>query len=120
MLAELGKELARTRQSKGLSLEAVAGPAGISAPYLLKLERGVVGSPSPRVLARVATVLGVAYIRLLELAGYLDELQLVEARMRGSSPRTHPLAGQQLTREEWGAVGDFIKQLIAQRNQIPS
>jgi transcriptional regulator with XRE-family HTH domain len=115
MLVELSEELRSARQAKGLSLEAVAGPAKISAAYLHKLERGVVDNPSPRVLARIAVALEVPYLRLMDLAGYLDETQLAAARMRESSPKPHPLAGQQLTREEWRAVGDFIKQLVAHR-----
>lgn len=115
MLIELGNELGKAREDKGLSLASVAGPANISAAYLHKLERGVINSPSPRVLARLAAVLEVGYLRLMELAGYLDEEQLARASMREPSPRPHPLAGQQLTPEEWRAVGAFIKMLIAQR-----
>ena len=116
MLTELGKELRKGRESKGMSLEAAATPAKISATYLHKLERGVVSNPSPRVLARIAVALEVPYLRLMELAGYLDEMQLAEARMREAAPQPHPLAGQQLTCEEWRKVGGFIKELIATRS----
>jgi transcriptional regulator with XRE-family HTH domain len=115
MLVELGKELRKAREEKVASLETVAAPAKISAAYLHKLERGGVDSPSPRVLARLAVVLDVSYLGLMELAGYLDEEQLAEARMREPSLHLHPLAGQQLTADEWRAVGDFIKTLIARR-----
>ena len=115
MLTELGKELATARTDRSLSLEAVAESAGISGAYLHKLEHGVVNSPSPRVLARIATALEVKYLRLMELAGYLDEMQLVEARKRAVSPKPHPLANQQLTPQEWKAVGAFIKELVSQR-----
>jgi HTH-type transcriptional regulator, competence development regulator len=116
MLDRLGDELRRSRASKGLSLEAVAGPAQISAAYLHKLERGVVENPSPRVLARIAASLGVSYLRLMDLAGYLDETQLAAVRLRSAtSPKPHPLADQQLTPEEWRAVGAFIKNLLAER-----
>lgn len=115
MLIELGEELARARGRKGLSLEAVAEPAKISGAYLHKLERGMVNNPSPRVLARIAVSLDVPYLRLMELAGYLDEKQFAKARLRESSPRPHPLSGQRLTPEEWKAVGAFIKKLVAQR-----
>ena len=116
MLTELGSELQTARKEKGLSLEAVAGPAKISAAYLHKLERGVVNSPSPRVLARLAVSSGISYLRLMELAGYLDEEQLARARLREPSAHPHPLAGQQLTPEEWQAVGEFIRTLIAKRS----
>ena len=115
MLAKLGKELRKVREKKGVSLEAVAGPAKISAAYLHKLERGVVNSPSPRVLARLAAVLKISYLRLMELAGYLDEEQRAQTRLRRSSHTPHPLAEQELSSEEWRAVGDFIKRLVAQR-----
>jgi transcriptional regulator with XRE-family HTH domain len=115
MLIELGNELKKSRENRGASLEAVAGPAKISATYLHKLERGVVGSPSPRVLARIAATLEISYLRLMELAGYLDEMQLAEVRERQPSPTPHPLAHQQLRPDEWRAVGDFIKTLIAER-----
>ncbi len=113
MLEKLGQELHRTRDKKGLSLEAVAAPAKISGAYLHKLERGVVNNPSPRVLARVALALEVPYLRLMELAGYLDEEQRALARAR--NPKAHSLANQELTPAEWKQVGAFIKKLVAQR-----
>jgi transcriptional regulator with XRE-family HTH domain len=73
VLKQLGEELQRARQERSLSLKAVAEPARITAPYLQKLERGMVDTPSPRVLGRLAAVLHIPYLRLLELAGYLDE-----------------------------------------------
>jgi transcriptional regulator with XRE-family HTH domain len=115
MLEELGQELGQRRQSKGLSLEAVAAPAKISAAYLHKLERGTVNNPSPRVLARVAESLGVDYLRLMELAGYLDEMQLAKVRKR--SPKPHPLAKRQLSPGEWKKVGAFIDELVAARKR---
>ncbi len=115
MLTKLGKELRRARDRQDASLENIAIPAKISAAYLHKLERGAVDNPSPRVLARLAVVLKTPYLRLMKWAGYLDEEQLAEIRMRGPSPQPHPLASQQLTSEEWRAVGVFIKKLIAGR-----
>jgi len=117
MLEELGTELKRARDVLGLSLKATAKPAKISGAYLHKLERGVVNSPSPRVLSRLAVTLEVPYLRLMELAGYLDEEQLARAWLREPSPKPHPLAGQQLTAKEWQAVGAYIKTLIDKRKK---
>ncbi len=114
MLEALGSVLRSGRKERGLSLAAVAEPARISAAYLHKLERGVVANPSPRILARLAVVLELPYMRLMELAGYLNEMQLAEARAR-LAPKAHPLAGQQLTDEEWKRVGAFIRKLVARR-----
>jgi transcriptional regulator with XRE-family HTH domain len=114
MLKALAAELHKARDGRRLSLQAVAGPANISAPYLQKLERGVVDTPSPRVLGRLAAALGLSYLGLLELAGYLDQAQVAEARLR--VPKPHPLAGQELSPEEWRSVGMFIRELKAKRS----
>jgi len=109
----MGAEIHRARAAKGLSLDAAAQLSLISNAYLHKLESGTVKSPSPRVLARVAGALDVPYLHLMELAGYLDEEQLAQARSR--VPRTHPLAGQDLSPAEWREVGLFIETLVRSR-----
>jgi transcriptional regulator with XRE-family HTH domain len=115
MLEELGGELKKARDARGESLQAVAEPARISAAYLQKLERGAVGTPSPRVLRRLAQTLGLDYLHLMELADYLAGDETAEAARRLPSPRPHPLANQALTPEEWRSVGAFIKALKSQR-----
>ena len=115
MLVKLGTELRKARDQKGVSLQAIANTANISTAYLQKLERGQVSTPSPRVLRRLASSVGLPYLDLMELAGYLDEEESEKARLREPSPRPHPLAGRQLTPEEWRAVGAFIKTLVAKR-----
>jgi len=115
MLVKLGIELKKARDQKGVSLQAIANTANISTAYLQKLERGQVSTPSPRVLRRLGSSVGLPYLDLMELAGYLDEEESEKARLREPSPRPHPLAGRQLTPEEWRAVGAFIKTLVAKR-----
>ncbi len=115
MLVKLGTELRKARDQMGVSLQAIADTANISTAYLQKLERGEVSSPSPHVLRRLASSVGLPYLGLMKLAGYLDEEESAEARLQKPSPRLHPLAGQQLTPEEWRAVGGFIKRLVAER-----
>jgi transcriptional regulator with XRE-family HTH domain len=117
VLTELGQLLREHRKGQHASLETVAQTARISGPYLLKLERGSVASPSPRVLGRVARALDVPYLRLMELAGYLDETDL--ARLEARIPRPHPLAHQRLSAEEWRQVGDFIRELLSRRSSPP-
>jgi transcriptional regulator with XRE-family HTH domain len=115
MSVELGRELTRARESRGASLEAVAAPAKISTAYLRKLERGVVCDPSPRILARIAVALEVPYLRLMALAGYLDEPRWAEAGRHGSAATPHAPIARGLTLEEWRAVGSSIKKLVAER-----
>jgi transcriptional regulator with XRE-family HTH domain len=113
MLVAMGEALREGRKARKASLETIAGEARISAPYLLKLERGGVNSPSPRVLARVARAVDIPYLRLMELAGYLDEEEF--AALDDRVPKPHPLAGQSLSKEEWKEVGSFIASLVARR-----
>jgi transcriptional regulator with XRE-family HTH domain len=115
VLDELGTRLKSGRDSLGASLQTVAGAAKISTAYLQKLERGQVGTPSPRVLRRLGSSIGLPYLRLMVLAGYLDKEELAEARSREPSPRPHTLANRQLTPEERRAVGAFIRTLVAKR-----
>jgi transcriptional regulator with XRE-family HTH domain len=118
MLKELGVALREAREKDGSSLENIAQPAKISAAYLHKLENGVVSTPSPRVLRRLADVLGLQYLDLMELAGYLSAEEVAYASKRRPQPKPHPLAGKELTQEEWRAVGAFVKALIAQRKEV--
>ena len=73
MLVKLGTELRTAREQMGVSLQAIADAANISTAYLQKLERGEVGTPSPRILRRLSSSLDLPYLGLMELAGYLDE-----------------------------------------------
>ncbi len=54
------------------------------------------------------------YLKLMDLAGYLDEPDLAELEAR--APKPHPLAGRVLTADEWREVGDFIDNLLARRD----
>jgi transcriptional regulator with XRE-family HTH domain len=66
----LGGLLSETRAAHDLSLQEVASGAGCSPGYVHKLEADRVRSPSPRVLAGLASALGVAYSELMTAAGY--------------------------------------------------
>jgi transcriptional regulator with XRE-family HTH domain len=67
----MGDRIRETRESRDLSTQAAAAQAEISPGYLFKLEHGYVGTPSPRVLFRLAHVLGLGYWELMDLAGYV-------------------------------------------------
>ena len=109
MLKKLGQELRTSRKQKEMTLQEVAEPADISLTYLQKLEHGAVNNPSPRVLKRLADVLGISYAHLMELAGYL---------LPEPSPYPHvpkELAEKRLSEEEWRAVLAFVRYLEEQR-----
>jgi transcriptional regulator with XRE-family HTH domain len=113
--AALGAELRAVRQVKKLSLGAVAEPAKISATYLQKLEAGLVKNPSPRVLQRLAEVLAVSYIKLMELAGYLIPETKKPKSSNQNSPILEAIKTADLTPEELRAVAAFINYLQDQR-----
>jgi transcriptional regulator with XRE-family HTH domain len=105
----LGRRLAEVRGLRSLSLKAVAVPAGISAAYLQKLERGQVKNPSPNILYALAQELKVPYSELMKLAGYVVP--------RGARDRTpvrktnllaHALSSEDLTEDEAQAVARYL------------
>ena len=67
----LGEDIRGARERLGLSTQVAAERAQISTGYLNKLETGQVGSPSPRVLHRLASVLEIDYWTLMRLAEYV-------------------------------------------------
>lgn len=87
---QMGDALRAAREERGLSMQAAGAEAGISAGYLFKLERGYIGSPSPRVLQRLAPALGIEYRELMALADY----ELSDERPSGPpSPGRMPAPG---------------------------
>jgi HTH-type transcriptional regulator, competence development regulator len=66
----LGTILRESRAAHDLTQQEVAERAGCSAGYVHKLEMDRVRTPSPRVLARLAEALGLAYGDLMRAAGY--------------------------------------------------
>lgn len=105
----LGTQLRAVRDIKGLSLAAVAKPAGISAAYLQKLERGEVQNPSPHVLYKLAEVLDLPYPELMRLAGYVVPGQERESgRDRGGGLLAHAFSSEDLTQEELAALASYL------------
>lgn len=66
----LGQLLKDSRMRLGLSLRDVERQTGISNGHLSLLESGTVQRPSPNLLEKLASLYGVSYSLLMELAGY--------------------------------------------------
>ena len=114
-LMGLGCDLKAVRTLKGLSLSAVARPAKISPAYVQKLEAGVVKNPSPRVLHRLAGVLDISYVRMMELAGYVMPLPEETGGHINRNLVQQALQAEELTDQEQRAVAAFIAYLKEQR-----
>ena len=108
----LGRELSSARRAAKRSLRDVADAAEISTAYLQKLERGLVGEPSPKILRRLAATLHLEYRKLMTWAGY--EAPSPKARQ---DPLGARFAGADLTAAEERAVAAFIDHLVAQREK---
>jgi HTH-type transcriptional regulator, competence development regulator len=105
----LGGQLALVRQARGQSLKLVATRAGISPAYLHKLERGGVRHPSPPVLTRLASALGVDYEQLMELAGYtVHEVGGLERRSSARWLLVTPAGTDTLTEDEGRELVEYL------------
>ena len=69
-LSELGAYIARHRQERGLTQEALGEAVGVSDTTILRLERGDFGRPDPDKLTRIAHALGLEAEDLFALARY--------------------------------------------------
>jgi len=86
----LGQRVRRLRRARGLTLVRLASAAGLSHPFLSKLERGL-ATPSMASLAQIARALGTSQVELL-------------ADADGGSPG-HPAAD--VRRAGQGAAGPY-------------
>lgn len=104
----LASFLASVRQVKGLTLREVEEATGkeVSNAYLSQLERGKISKPSPHILHSLSAAYGVAYEKLMELAGYITA-----ASERGSNVkhgRAATFASADLTEDEEAALLDYL------------
>jgi HTH-type transcriptional regulator, competence development regulator len=111
-LRRLGADLRQLRELRRGTLRHVADAADISAAYLLKLERGDVQSPSPRVLKRLAAYFKVSYLDLMALAGYAVSDAEVPPEPRGVLASA--LAAEPMSESEERAVTAFLLALRSQ------
>ncbi len=115
LLHDLGSELLRGRKEKHLSLANTSSPAKISPTYLQKLERGEVQNPSPRVLQRLAEVLDLSYMDLMQKAKYLPVAEQIEVKSSSNKKDNRHTFVEGLSREEWIAVQAFVKYLRVEK-----
>ncbi|HEX5403183.1 MAG TPA: helix-turn-helix transcriptional regulator [Pseudonocardiaceae bacterium] len=107
----LGQTLKSVRELQGKSLKVVADGAQISPAYLQKLEKDGVTAPSPHVLHRLAGQLGVEYLELMRLAGYV-----VPGSTGSAGALAQALSSQDLTEEEARALATFLKMYRSGQN----
>lgn len=97
--ADLGPELRRIRQSRGVTLRAVEQETGISNAYLSQLETGKIAKPSPNYLYKLADFYNVPYELLMEHAGYV-----------GREPEQDPQKPRRLSAAALATISDLTPQ----------
>jgi transcriptional regulator with XRE-family HTH domain len=77
-IADIGRRLAARREQLGLDQEEVAGRAGVSRPYISRLERGIVPNPKLLDLEQVASSLDLPLTALVRPESSPRELFVAE------------------------------------------
>ena len=106
----LGGYLKDARELKGLSLRDVEDATGISNGYLSQLEGDKIGRPSPVWLHKLSELYGVAYERLMNLAGYPVPNAGDTSSYSGLPPRIGSI-----TKREEDAVAEYLEFLRTKR-----
>lgn len=74
----IGKNIAEIRKKRGYSLTELAELSGISKSYLSNIERNINNNPSIEVLQKIAKVLNVDFITLIEPHRDIDSHKYIE------------------------------------------
>lgn len=84
----IGKYIENKRTEKEMNITELANKAGISRPYLSQIESGS-RKPSPEILKKLSTPLGVSYMSLMQTAGYIDHLDNIFGEMDEIRKKKH-------------------------------
>ncbi len=112
-----GEFLKGLRTAKGYTLRQVEELTDeeVSNAYLSQLENGKISKPSPQILHSLAIVYGVAYERLMQEAGYLQ--QAGERKEGEHHGKLATLAIDDLNEEEEQMLLDYLKYLRQRRQK---
>ncbi|GMU68259.1 MAG: hypothetical protein AMXMBFR37_05920 [Steroidobacteraceae bacterium] len=112
----LGQYLASIRTDRKMTLRGVeeATNKEVSNAYLSQIENDKIKQPSPNVLHSLAELYGVAYERLMELAGYITTTTVRAQNVRHGRAAT--FAEHNLTSEEESELLEYL-QMIRRRKR---
>ncbi|GIN62012.1 hypothetical protein J27TS8_20050 [Robertmurraya siralis] len=94
----IGKNIAKIRKKRGYNLSELAELSNISKSYLSNIERNINNNPSVEVLQRIAKVLNVDFMMLIE-----PDLNIESHLYR---------------EQEWSALLKELKELGIEKNDI--
>lgn len=69
---QFGGYLREQRKKKGLTLVELSEKSGVSQPYLSQIENGKGGIPSPEILFKLTSPLGLTHAHLMIKAGHIQ------------------------------------------------
>jgi transcriptional regulator with XRE-family HTH domain len=75
---QLGRDIAKARKAKGLSMHALANAVGMNVAAIHNLENGKVKEPRPAKLAKIAEMLDIRVEDLYSTIGYTVASELPE------------------------------------------
>lgn len=114
----MGEAMRLAREARGLSMQAAGAAAGISSGYLFKLERGYIGSPSPRVLQRLSPALEIDYAELMDLAGYNLPRSAPAPRAGAADRRTRSLSDSTDDRDVLERIARALEDISGQLRRL--
>lgn len=74
----LANFIKQTRMKRDYSIRGLSRSSGVSHPYISQIETGKIEKPSPDILKKIASPLGVPLYELMALAGYMDDKTLID------------------------------------------
>jgi transcriptional regulator with XRE-family HTH domain len=101
------------REVLGLTLRDAGEKAGVSNAYISQLETGIITTPSPHILYKLANAYKVSYEMLMKAAGYLKPDP-------GGIQAAHAIAlsgTEDLTEQEMNDVLEYIKFVRTRRKR---
>lgn len=111
-IVSLGAALRTARELQKLSMRDVEKATGISNAYVSQIETGHVKHPSPSFLAKLATLYGLDFNSLMNLAGHLPEMLSLRKNLHKWSPK---FIAQKITPEEESELLDYLLFIRARR-----
>ena len=100
-----GLWLKRKREQRGLRIRQLAKFSGVSSAYISLIENGRRGTPTPKVLQKLAKPLKVSLQEIYKAAGYYEEITAEEKHIQAAHKQVEIL----LSEEDLNVVERFLK-----------
>lgn len=105
----IGKNIAEIRKKRGYSLSELANLANVSKSYLSNIERSINKNPSLEVMQKIARVLNVDFMMLIEPELDIDSHLYVEQEWSDLLQELKTLGIDKNNLEEYKTLVEFIK-----------